>query len=174
MPEITERSVIYSRPAQPSREGPAQTSKAGATRIKTKLYLAPRLAVLALLALAILAGGCDRVSWKLNNATVAAQPPPPDSILFPPDSAALAAVAARVAAAAESAALVRFSPFVVTNAHALGRLRRRLGEAVLATALKVSRFDLDHVRAGDTILVPDRPESLLALSPFPPELRVGR
>jgi hypothetical protein len=133
------------------------------------------LAVIAIAALPLLLSGCDRLSWKLNNAKVVAHPPPPDSVLFPPDSATLArAAAVAESAAAENRVGTRFSPYVIHDAHVLGRLRRALGEAGLATALKVSRFDLDHIHAGDTLVVPDRPESLLALSPFPAELPAAR
>ncbi len=110
-------------------------------------------------------GGCgetvDRLaSQPWRRSTLA---PPPDSILFRSDSLL---ARARQAAARESALIVHYRPYVVKNTHALWKLRMAIGVDGLASTLRVSRIDLQHVSTGDTLIVPDKTDSLL-LSPYP-------
>ena len=97
-------------------------------------------------------------------------PPPPDTILFHGDS--LLARAHR-AAALESAMVVHYRPYVVNNTHAIWKLRLAIGADRLASTLQVSRIDLQHVSNGDTLIVPDKTDSLL-LSPYPLTLPAAR
>jgi len=140
---------------------------------KHALKLLPRVLVLAILASAVLpmggwVGSVDRLAHAPWERPVL--PPPPDSIVFMADS--LMARAAR-AAAAESALIVHYRPYVIRNTHAIWKLRLAIGENGLASALRVSRIDLQHVSRGDTLIVPDKTDSLL-LSPYPADLPAAR
>lgn len=55
----------------------------------------------------------------------------------------------------------------VAGPSGLRKLRRDLGEERFSTVLKLNRLDLDHVRDGDTLVVPDSVRELRAYSPFP-------
>ena len=125
-----------------------------------------RLLVLAILASAALpAGGCVNTVSRLVHQpwARAALPPPPDSILFRPDSLLARATRER---ARDRAREVHYRPYVVRNTHAIWKLRLAIGAEGLASALRVSRIDLQHVSTGDTLIVPDKTDSLL-LSPYP-------
>jgi hypothetical protein len=130
------------------------------------LRFLPRLFVLAILASVALpmrgwVNTVDRLAHQPGVRTMLR--PPPDSILFRSDS--LLARAAR-AAARESALVVHYRPYVVRNTHTIWKLRLAIGADALASTLRVSRLDLKHVSTGDTLIVPDKTDSLL-LSPYP-------
>jgi len=125
-----------------------------------------RLSAIVILASAALStGGCVNPVVRLAHRSQVrtALPPPPDSILFRSDS--LLARAGR-AAARESALVVHYRPYVVHNTHAIWKLRLAIGAEGFASTLRVSRIDLQHVSTGDTLIVPDKTDSLL-LSPYP-------
>jgi hypothetical protein len=137
------------------------------------LKLLPRLIAIAILAsIALPMSGCVNTVERLALEPWARPvlPPPPDSIVFRPDS--LLARAAR-AAARESALVVHYRPYVVRNTHAIWQLRLAIGADGLASTLRVSRIDLQHVSTGDTLIVPDKTDSLL-LSPYPADLPAAR
>ena len=127
---------------------------------------------LVLATLALIGSGCVGTVDRLASEPWARMtlPPPPDSILFRSDSL-LARV--RQAAARESALVVHYRPYVVRNTHALWKLRLAIGADGLASTLRVSRIDLQHVSNGDTLIVPDKTDSLL-LSPYPSTLPAAR
>ena len=132
------------------------------------------LPTLLLAAAALTAGGCGRTIERVVSEpwTRATLPPPPDTILFRSDS-----LLARVQAEADrdSAMLrsVTYRSYVVRNTHAIWKLRMAIGQDRLASTLRVSRIDLQHVSNGDTLIVPDKTDSLL-LSPFPPTVPAAR
>lgn len=140
----------------PARRAPAGGVRAARQRAGVAAFLLGTLAI----------AGCDRPPAPLAYASWDQLPPPPDSILFRTDSLV---ARARVAAALESARVVHYRPYVVRNTHAIWKLRLAIGAERLASALRVSRIDLQHVSAGDTLIVPDKSDSLL-LSPYPVEI----
>jgi hypothetical protein len=77
------------------------------------------------------------------------------------------------AQARANARIVHYRPYVVRNTHAIWKLRLSIGADGLASALRVSRVDLKHVSTGDTLIVPDKTDSLL-LSPYPSDLPAAR
>jgi hypothetical protein len=130
------------------------------------------LALVLMVAGALSLGGCvgsvDRMvcePWARMTL-----PPPPDTILFRSDSLL---ARSHAAAARESALIVHYRPYVIRNSHALWKLRLAIGPDGLASTLRVSRIDLQHVSTGDTLIVPDKTDSLL-LSPFPVTLPAAR
>jgi len=127
-------------------------------------------AVIGLVLFAGLCSGCGDVDQRLARHPWAQLPPPPDSVVFLTDS--LWARAEREAAR-ESALVVHYRPYVVGNTHAIWRLRLAIGQQRLASTLRVSRIDLQHVAKGDTLVIPDKTDSLL-LSPYPAEIPAAR
>ena len=128
------------------------------------------LLLIALAALATATGGCGKTVDRLRYQPWAQLPPPPDSVVFRADT--LAARSQREAER-ESALVVHYRPYVVGNTHTLWKLRLLIGAQGLTSALRVSRIDLQHVSKGDTIVVPDKTDSLL-LSPYPAEIPAAR
>lgn len=49
-------------------------------------------------------------------------------------------------------------------------LRKQVGADGFAIVLKVNRLDLEHVRQGETLMVPDGAPDLLRVSPFPAQI----
>jgi hypothetical protein len=62
--------------------------------------------------------------------------------------------------------VVSYRAAPIENAAFLAALRKQLGPEAFSLILKVNRVDLDHVRQGDSLVVPE-PTDPLALSPFP-------
>ncbi len=62
----------------------------------------------------------------------------------------------------------------VGSPQGLAALRRDLGPEHFATALKLTRLDLAHVRDRDSLVVPDSTFTFLELAPFPAELPARR
>src|SRR5262245_11279730 len=74
-------------------------------------------------------------------------------------------LAATVALAGE-----RYHAQPIESARAFTAFARTLGPEALALVLKVNRIDRAHVRVGEALVVPDRLDDPLALSPLPREL----
>jgi lipoprotein-anchoring transpeptidase ErfK/SrfK len=68
---------------------------------------------------------------------------------------------------------IRYKTFPVRGAGSVAELRSKLGEQGLQLVLKLNRVDLDHVRRGGMLLVPETESDLLAVSPFPAELEAA-
>jgi hypothetical protein len=51
-------------------------------------------------------------------------------------------------------------------------LRKQLGADGFSLMLKINRLDLEHVRQGDSLVVPEGPADARSLSPFPESLRL--
>jgi hypothetical protein len=125
---------------------------------RTSLRRLPVLVALALLS------GCDR-----RPAPATTTPPAPaapettrtDGRRAPADSLASA-----------SDSLPRYERFVIAGPESLHALRRRLGPAGFALALRLNRVDLDHARQGDTLVVPVSTDTA-RLAPFPDSLAPG-
>jgi lipoprotein-anchoring transpeptidase ErfK/SrfK len=66
-----------------------------------------------------------------------------------------------------------FHTLKITNNQTLSSLKSTLGEQGIELVLKLNRLDPNHVQKGTTLVVPDAPAALIALSPFPPELEMG-
>jgi lipoprotein-anchoring transpeptidase ErfK/SrfK len=56
----------------------------------------------------------------------------------------------------------------------LSQLKSEIGEEKMALLLKLNRLDAQHLRAGVTLLIPEKIDELNALSPFPDKLETGR
>jgi hypothetical protein len=55
----------------------------------------------------------------------------------------------------------------------LSQLRSEIGEEKMVALLKLNRLDVQHLRAGVTLLIPEQIDELNALSPFPDKLEAG-
>lgn len=64
----------------------------------------------------------------------------------------------------------RYRPIVIESAQSLAALRKQLGVEAFLIVLKINRVDLEHVRQGATLLVPEQAIDLLSASPFPREI----
>src|SRR5262245_19797933 len=69
---------------------------------------------------------------------------------------------------------VTYRPYAIDGLRSLSQLRSEIGEEQMAIVLRVNRVDARHVRAGDTLLVPEQMTELSTLSPFPPEVEMAR
>lgn len=58
----------------------------------------------------------------------------------------------------------------ISGGKRLSALADSLGKSAFEAVLKLNRIDLAHVREGDSLVVPARSDSFLALSPFPDSL----
>jgi lipoprotein-anchoring transpeptidase ErfK/SrfK len=56
----------------------------------------------------------------------------------------------------------------------LSQLKSEIGEEKTAALLKLNRLDAKHLRAGATILIPERIDDLNAYAPFPQRLEAAR
>jgi lipoprotein-anchoring transpeptidase ErfK/SrfK len=56
----------------------------------------------------------------------------------------------------------------------LSQLKSEIGEEKMAVLLKLNRLDTQHLRAGVTILIPERIDELNAYTPFPRKLESAR
>ena len=66
--------------------------------------------------------------------------------------------------------VVRFQEFKVRNRKAIQELEMKLGPDAFAAILKINRTDKNHLRAGDSLIVPESGVDLMALAPFPLQL----
>lgn len=69
---------------------------------------------------------------------------------------------------------VRFEVFQVRNRKSIAELESRLGAAAFAAMLKINRSDKKHIRAGDSLIIPDASSDLMSIAPFPRQLDVAR
>jgi hypothetical protein len=65
---------------------------------------------------------------------------------------------------------IRFRAVFVEGPRTVAALRKELGPDGFSLLLKINRLDLEHVRQGDTLAVPEAIGDAAALSPFPREL----
>ncbi len=72
------------------------------------------------------------------------------------------------------AMLVSYRPFAIKAPRSLSQMRSEIGKETMAAVLKLNRVDARHVRAGDTLLVPEPMTDLITLSPFPSEIETAR
>ena len=104
------------------------------------------------------------------------------SLLF---AAALAATDPRPAPARKAAppslsprsapaGLPRYHRYPVRRRGGVARVEADLGRTRLPDILKVNRIDLEHMRQGDTLVVPDTLHAFQELSPFPARLAAAR
>src|SRR5262245_12131861 len=69
---------------------------------------------------------------------------------------------------------ITYTAFKVEGAKSIAELRSKLGEERFSAVLKVNRLDKNHLRSGDTLMVPQTEVSdLLSLSPFPQKLEAA-
>jgi L,D-transpeptidase catalytic domain len=61
----------------------------------------------------------------------------------------------------------RYRRVLIESAPSVTALRKQLGAEGFALVLKINRLDLEHVRQGDPLIVPETPADPLSLSPFP-------
>lgn len=69
---------------------------------------------------------------------------------------------------AESGA--HFKEFKVQNRKSIQELETRLGADAFAVVLKINRTDKNHLRFGESLIIPDSNGDLMALAPFPLQL----
>lgn len=62
---------------------------------------------------------------------------------------------------------IRYRRVLIEGAESVTALRKQLGADGLSLLLKVNRLDLEHVRQGDSLMVPESVAESQALSPFP-------
>lgn len=67
---------------------------------------------------------------------------------------------------------IRYRSVLIEGPQTVAALRKELGRDGFLHVLKVNRLDLEHVRQGDTLVVPDRVDDPLLLSPLPRTLPV--
>ena len=79
-------------------------------------------------------------------------------------------IVVRMPAAQEAqpgASAVGYRSVAIENPASLAALRKELGADAFSLVLKINRLDLEHVRQGDTLAVPDAPADPATLAPFP-------
>ena len=69
---------------------------------------------------------------------------------------------------------VHFEVFKVRNRKSITELESRLGADAFAAMLKINRTDKKHIRAGDSLIIPDSSADLMSLAPFPLQIEVAR
>jgi len=62
---------------------------------------------------------------------------------------------------------IRYRSIPIEGPRSVSALRKQLGAGAFLLVLKINRLDLEHVRQGDSLMVPDTPGDVLALSAFP-------
>jgi hypothetical protein len=67
-----------------------------------------------------------------------------------------------------------FEVFTVRNRKSITELESRLGPDGFVAMLKINRTDKKHLRAGDSLIIPDADSDLMSLAPFPIQLEVAR
>ncbi len=67
-----------------------------------------------------------------------------------------------------------YTPFAVVNYGTFRDFSEAVGPQWLTNVLKVNRLDLEHVRQGDTLVVPLDPSDQMALTPLPQEITLLR
>ena len=65
---------------------------------------------------------------------------------------------------------VHFKEFKVQNRQSIKELETRLGADAFAVVLKINRTDKNHLRFGQSLIIPDSNADLMALAPFPFQL----
>jgi lipoprotein-anchoring transpeptidase ErfK/SrfK len=100
---------------------------------------------------------------------------PPVSVIAAPASQAPASLQPGEdnAGASKASKPPTFHALQIANAKSLSSLKSTLGEQGIDLVLKLNRLDSKHVRRGTTLVVPDAPGDLMALSPFPLELETA-
>lgn len=68
---------------------------------------------------------------------------------------------------------VHFEVFKVRNRKSITELESRLGADAFAAMLKINRTDKKHIRAGDSLIIPDANADLMSIAPFPLQLEVA-
>ena len=69
---------------------------------------------------------------------------------------------------------VRFEGFKVRNRQSIRELESRLGAEAFTAMLKINRTDRKHIRAGDSLIIPDTRADLMSIAPFPLRLEVAQ
>ena len=72
-----------------------------------------------------------------------------------------------------SSTALKFEVFKVQNQKSIQQLESRLGPEGFLTVLKLNRVDKKHLRAGDSLLIPQAGNEPLVLAPFPSQLESG-
>jgi lipoprotein-anchoring transpeptidase ErfK/SrfK len=67
-----------------------------------------------------------------------------------------------------------FEVFNVRNGKSVTGLESRLGAETFTAMLKINRTDKKHIRAGDSLVIPDPGSDLMQISPFPLQLEVAQ
>jgi lipoprotein-anchoring transpeptidase ErfK/SrfK len=62
---------------------------------------------------------------------------------------------------------IRYRSVPIEGPQSVTALRKQLGAEGFLLVLKINRLDLEHVRQGTSLLVPERVAELLSFSPFP-------
>jgi hypothetical protein len=65
---------------------------------------------------------------------------------------------------------IRYSRVLIEGVESVTALRKALGADAFSLVLKVNRLDLEHVRQGDSLMVPEGVSDPLSFSPFPQSL----
>jgi hypothetical protein len=65
---------------------------------------------------------------------------------------------------------IRYRSVPIEGPQSVAALRKQLGADGFSLALKINRLDVEHVRQGDTLIVPERATEPLSFSPFPQRL----
>jgi lipoprotein-anchoring transpeptidase ErfK/SrfK len=69
---------------------------------------------------------------------------------------------------------VHFEVFKVRNRKSIAELESRLGADAFTAMLKINRTDTKHIRAGDSLIIPDASADPMSLAPFPLQLEAAR
>lgn len=67
-----------------------------------------------------------------------------------------------------------FEVFKVHGRKSITELETRLGADGFTAMLKLNRTDKNHIRVGDSLVIPDANSDILSLAPFPIQLEVAR
>lgn len=69
---------------------------------------------------------------------------------------------------------VHFEVFKVQNRKSITDLESRLGADAFTEMLKINRTDKKHIRAGDSLIIPDASADLMSIAPYPIQLEIAR
>jgi hypothetical protein len=69
---------------------------------------------------------------------------------------------------------VHFEVLKVQSRKSIAELESRLGADAFTAMLKINRTDKKHIRAGDSLIIPDASADLMSTTPFPLQLEVAR
>ncbi len=67
-----------------------------------------------------------------------------------------------------------FEVFKIQGRKSITELESRLGADAFSAMLKINRTDRKHIRAGDSLIIPDAGADLMSIAPFPLQLEVAR